>query len=83
MLRKSKESTFTRRQDLPATYFFNGSLYLINVASLKAMPTHAFKNVKKYLMEDMYCQDIDSPLDWLVCETMIRENIFVPEVILK
>lgn len=74
-LERSKKGSFSRRQDCPEVYFYNGSLYLINVHSLKKMPLSLFSRVKKYVMDDLYCVDIDSPLDWLVCETILKNNL--------
>jgi CMP-N,N'-diacetyllegionaminic acid synthase len=73
---KSKEGRFERRQDVPPTYFYNGSIYLINASSLREKPLHQFSKVKKYVMEDLYCQDIDTPLDWLICEAIIEKGLY-------
>lgn len=75
LLYKSKSSNFSRRQDIPPVYFYNGSLYLINVRSLKEKPISSFTKVKKYVMEELYCQDIDTPLDWLLCETILKAGM--------
>ena len=74
-LRKSKSGPFKRRQDAPASYFYNGSLYMINASSLRKQPLHEFKNVKKYVMDELYSQDIDSPLDWALCETILNQGL--------
>lgn len=75
-LDKSKTGSFYRRQDAPKVYFFNGSLYLINVESLKKQPLQNFTKVVKYVMEGIYNQDIDNLLDWLVCETIISKGLY-------
>lgn len=74
-LERSKKGSFNRRQDCPEVYFYNGSIYLMSINSLKKMPLHQFTKVKKYVMDDLYCLDIDSPLDWLICETIIKSGI--------
>ncbi|WP_417857476.1 MULTISPECIES: cytidylyltransferase domain-containing protein [Flavobacteriaceae] len=75
-LEKSKKSNYTRRQDTPKVYAFNGSLYLYNIKSLKSKPISEFKKIKKYLMEDpLYSIDIDSHFDWLVAETVIKNKL--------
>ena len=72
LLIKSKESNFTRRQDGPKLYCYNGSLYLYNVKSLK---NKSIKKIKKYLMKNpIYSIDIDNHLDWLVAETIINNK---------
>ncbi|WP_222535551.1 acylneuraminate cytidylyltransferase family protein [Pedobacter polysacchareus] len=78
-LMKSKDGYFQTRQEAPPVYFYNGSLYLINVASLKKTPIHSFSRIKKYVMDDIHSVDIDSPLDWMICETIISEGYIVDE----
>lgn len=74
-LQKSKSGPFKRRQDAPSSYFYNGSLYMINAASLRRQPLHEFKKVKKYVMDELHSQDIDSPLDWALCETILHQGL--------
>lgn len=74
-LRISKKSGFARRQDCPPVYFYNGSMYLVNIASLKKDPISSFTKVKKYIMEEKYSLDIDTPLDWTICETLLEKGL--------
>lgn len=74
-LQKSKSGPFKRRQDAPSSYFYNGSLYMINVFSLRKQPLHEFKKVRKYVMDELHSQDIDSPLDWALCETILNQGL--------
>ncbi|MFK8060270.1 MAG: acylneuraminate cytidylyltransferase family protein [Polaribacter sp.] len=75
-LEKSKKSDYTRRQDTPKVYAFNGSLYLYNIESLKNKPVSKFKKIKKYVMKDpLYSIDIDNHFDWLVAETVINNKL--------
>jgi CMP-N,N'-diacetyllegionaminic acid synthase len=74
-LQKSKSGPFKRRQDAPSSYFYNGSLYMINAVSLRRQPLHEFKKVKKYVMDELHSQDIDSPLDWALCETILHQGL--------
>ena len=78
-LEKSKQGNFARRQDCPPVYYFNGSMYLINAESVKEKPMDDFKKVKKYLMDEKYCLDIDTPLDWLICEALFEKGIYSNE----
>lgn len=73
-LEKSKVGYFESRQEAPKVYAYNGSMYLINVNSLMLTPLHKFEKIKKYVMDDIYSLDIDTPLDWAICETIIREG---------
>jgi CMP-N,N'-diacetyllegionaminic acid synthase len=70
-LRKSKEANFTRRQDCPKVWEYNGALYIINIASLKKGAIGAFKKTVKYEMDDFSSHDIDTPFDWDMAELMI------------
>jgi len=73
---KSKTGNFGRRQDCPSVYYLNGSMYLINTAMLKEKQIDQFERVKKYVMDEKYCLDIDTPLDWLICEALLEKGIF-------
>jgi CMP-N,N'-diacetyllegionaminic acid synthase len=77
-LMKSKQGEFESRQMAPPVYFYNGSLYLINCKSLKKSPLNQFQKVRKYVMDDLYSVDIDGPLDWALCETILKEG-FLPD----
>jgi CMP-N,N'-diacetyllegionaminic acid synthase len=70
-LTKSKSGLFTRRQDAPKVYAYNGSIYLINVASLYMSNISDFKKIKKYVINDFFSLDIDNHLDWIVAETLV------------
>jgi CMP-N,N'-diacetyllegionaminic acid synthase len=63
-LNKSKEANFIRRQDCPKVYELNGSIYIINVESLKQKKISDFTIIKKYVMDSTSSVDIDTPLDW-------------------
>ncbi|MEI6555029.1 MAG: acylneuraminate cytidylyltransferase family protein [Paludibacter sp.] len=65
------------RQDAPKTWEFNGSIYVINVNSLKNNDISLFTKVKSYKMNEIYSLDIDTIFDWIVAETMIKEKIVV------
>lgn len=74
-LENSKHGEFETRQSSPPVYFYNGSIYLINIKSLKRCPLNKFEKVKKYLMNEFYSIDIDNQLDWIVCESIIKEGL--------
>jgi len=67
-LKKSKEASFTRRQDCPKVWELNGAIYIINVASLKSKLISEFTKVIKYEMDEYSSHDIDTPFDWQVAE---------------
>lgn len=52
MLEISKgDGRYTRRQDCPPVYEYNGAIYIINPESLKKMPLNKFPKRKKYVMD--------------------------------
>ncbi len=73
-LEKSKKGLFKNRQEAPPVFFYNGSMYLINVMALKERPLYNFEKIKKYTLDDLYSIDIDTELDWALCETIIKEG---------
>jgi CMP-N,N'-diacetyllegionaminic acid synthase len=75
-LKKSKEIEITRRQDAPKVYEFNGSIYVLNVASLKKYKSISkFEKIRKIEMPHYYSIDIDNMEDWMYCEFIIEKNL--------
>lgn len=73
-LRKSKTGNFTRRQDCPAVWELNGSIYIISVESLKKGPVSEFERIVKYEMDGFSSLDLDTPLDWKMAELMLNDQ---------
>lgn len=73
-LHRSKPGKFIRRQDAPPVYAYNGAIYVINVASLKARPINEFECVRKYEMDEVTSLDLDTPLDWDFAEFLIKRG---------
>jgi N-acylneuraminate cytidylyltransferase len=73
-LKKVKKSNFTRRQDCPDVWEYNGSIYILNVKSLKKMNINDFKKIKKYEMDDYHSIDIDNEIDFKLCKVLLDEN---------
>ncbi len=71
---KSKEGNFTRRQDCPKIYEYNGAIYIIRVESLYKKAMNAFTRVKKHVMDEFSSVDIDTPSDLLFAEFIIARN---------
>jgi len=67
-IEKSKTGDFQRRQDCPAVFAFNGSMYLMNVEALKKGPINQFKKIKKVIMPDERSVDVDNMADWILLE---------------
>lgn len=74
MLQISKgDGHYTRRQDCPPVYEYNGAIYIINPDSLKEKPLNKFTKRKKYIMDRDHSLDLDTKLDWKVAELIINE----------
>ncbi len=66
---------YTRRQDCPPVYQFNGSIYVFSVeALLKANSFKDFSNVKKCVMDNRFSLDLDTPFDWELAEFLISRK---------
>lgn len=63
----------TRRQDAPKAWEFNGAIYVINPASLLAMPMGAFPKRIPYEMPAIRSIDLDTPIDWIMAEAILAE----------
>ena len=74
LLRKSKSSDYTRRQDCPPVYSYNGAIYIINYESLKKQPLHKFTKISKYLMPEINSLDLDTELDWKFMEFLLESK---------
>ncbi|MDE6327873.1 MAG: acylneuraminate cytidylyltransferase family protein [Duncaniella sp.] len=73
-LRVSKgDGLYTRRQDAPQAWQFNGAVYVINPASIRAMPLGAFPRRIPYVMPRERSVDLDTPLDWMVMEKIMEK----------
>ena len=70
-LRISKgPGTYTRRQDAPKVWEYNGAVYVINPESLRAKPMGLFEKRRMYPMPTDRSVDLDTPLDWLLAENL-------------
>lgn len=66
---------YTRRQDVPTAYEYNGAIYVINPESLKKMPLGKFAKRIKYVMDDLHSVDLDNMIDWKFAEFIIKEGL--------
>jgi CMP-N,N'-diacetyllegionaminic acid synthase len=65
-LRKKYQLSYTRRQDVPVVYMYNGAIYIYAVSALKKKAPGQMTKIKKYVMDAYSSIDIDTPLDWEV-----------------
>lgn len=67
------DGKYTRRQDAPKTWEFNGAVYIINVESLKKYPLGEMPKRVMYEMPSDRSLDLDTPIDWMVAESIIKK----------
>lgn len=72
-LKKSKEGNYTRRQDAPKAWEYNGAIYIINIETLKQKPMSQFEKVRKYIMNEIHSVDIDNIHDLHGAEFLIEK----------
>lgn len=74
MLHISKgDGRYTRRQDAPEVWEYNGAIYVMTVESLRKGPMSGFKKILPYPMPEERSVDIDTPLDFMIAEVLLRE----------
>ena len=64
--------TYTRRQDAPKVWEYNGAVYVINPRSLRARPMGLFERRLMHPMDSARSVDLDTPTDWLIAEAIAR-----------
>ena len=65
---------FTRRQDCPVVYEYNGAVYVINVNALREKSISAFTKNRKYVMPVSASVDLDTPDDWDYAEFLMERE---------
>lgn len=66
------DGLYTRRQDVPPVFLYNGAVYVINPSSLRAMPMGAFPRRIPYYMAPELSIDLDTPDDWSRAEQIMN-----------
>lgn len=74
LLHMSKPSSYTRRQDCPKVYAYNGSIYIIRAARLREQPLSAFTRIRKFVMSAECSIDIDNAMDWNMAEMVVGSD---------
>lgn len=68
------DGSLTRRQDAPRAWQYNGAVYVINPDSIRRSGLGAFTRRVPYMMPRERSVDLDTPLDWLIAEEMIKHS---------
>ncbi len=66
------DGKYTRRQDAPKVWQYNGAVYVMSVPSLRRGPMGSFKRIVPSPMERSHSVDLDTPLDWMVAEQLLE-----------
>ena len=74
-LQKSKEGNFTRRQDCPEVYEYNGAVYVVNVSAVKKKGIVNFNKKRKFIMSKESSVDVDDLIDFKLAEFLMEERI--------
>lgn len=69
------EGNYTRRQDAPKVWEYNGAVYVINTETLKKMPLGKFPRRRMYEMSAEHSIDLDTPTDWLIAEALLKNTL--------
>lgn len=76
VLVRSKQGNFTRRQDCPEVYEFNGAIYIVRVESLYKHKSIADLPLKQlYVMDKLDSIDVDDMVDWHICEALLEKEV--------
>ncbi len=68
------DGLFTRRQDAPKIWEYNGAVYVITPDSIKAMPMGVFPRRVPYVMPAERSIDLDTLADWQRAEQIIKDR---------
>lgn len=68
------DGMYTRRQDVPPAYEYNGAVYVINPRSIRRMAMGAFPRRVPYVMPSERSVDIDAPVDLIIAEHLMKIN---------
>ncbi len=69
------DGKFTRRQDVPKVWEYNGAVYVMTVASLRKGPMSSFSKIVPSPMPASRSVDLDSPTDWLIAEILFDKRL--------
>ena len=70
------DGLFTRRQDAPEVWEFDGSIYVISIEALRENPSLGkMKRILPLPNTSSYNIDIDTPLDFMIAEQLIEKKL--------
>ena len=69
------DGRYTRRQDAPEVWEYNGAVYVMTVASLLRGPMSDFRRIVPSVMPSERSVDLDTPLDWEIAEHIAKHRL--------
>lgn len=72
---KTQTQIVGRQTKLPDIYEKNGSVYVINIDSLRKQKLNEFEKVHLFEMSKEYSIDLDEPLDWIFAEAVLNAGL--------
>lgn len=69
------DGLLTRRQQAPPAYQYNGAVYVIRPQALRDHPFGALPRRLPYVMPAERSLDLDTPLDWLIAEAVMKQSL--------
>lgn len=67
------DGCYTRRQDAPTVWQYNGAVYVINPEAVRTTPMLKMRRRLPLEMDAARSIDLDTPRDWAIAETLINE----------
>jgi len=68
------DGLYTRRQDAPEVWEYNGAVYVIDADSLRREEMGRFRHRYPYIMKSIDSIDLDTPVDWMIAEHILAEK---------
>lgn len=75
-LKISKRGNFTRRQECPKVFEYNGAIYIYNSTSLRKGSISNFTKIRKYLMDAESSIDIDTRRDLILANIVLDGSLY-------
>lgn len=74
LIHSKGDGEFTRRQEAPKVWEYNGAVYVITTDALLKSPISEFRKVVPYIMSASRSIDLDTPEDWVIAELLYQKN---------
>lgn len=68
------DGSYTRRQDAPKVWEYNGAVYVITTDSVLRSPMSKFDRIVPSVMDSARSVDLDTPADWEIAELLMNRK---------